>query len=635
VPSPQYNCGGKYTFTGWSNGGAIRQTITAPAAPTTYQARFSVEYHMDPEVSPVGGGTVTRSANAPEDYYPDGSTVTLTAVPASGYVFVGWSGDYSGNTNPLAVTITSFRRIVAVFAPAGVPAVTLTTNPPGLALTVDGGTVTAPAHFHWTPGSPHVISAPSPQPVDAGMRYVFDTWADVGGDSRTILTPLTPAVYTANFSAQMPLTVTAAPLQGGNIQATPAIPDGWAPQFASVRLVAVAAAGYRFDGWSGATTSRETAITVTMEASRSVTANFVPSGGCTPRFRRAAITAAAIGDILPVSVLAETQCAWSATSDAAWVSFPSGAAGSGNGTLRLLVQANPAASARTANVQIAGATLRITQPGASCDFALTAQTVTAPASGGVVSSPVSGGAACQWSAAPGVDWITAAPAQGQGGGVLAYTAGANNGGIRSGSISVGGQTLQILQKSATSITPAFQDVPSSDLFFDHIQLLSQSITGIGCSASNYCPAAATTRAQMAEWIVRALLGETFPFPATPYFSDVPATHPQFRFVQKLRELGITSGCDAGRYCPGEGVTRGQMAAFLVRARLGLTSADSFPSRAAAMFSDVPGTHLFFPYVQKLKELGVTGGCTATTYCPDQITTRGQMAVFLIRAFFTP
>jgi uncharacterized repeat protein (TIGR02543 family) len=635
VPSPQYNCGGKYTFTGWSNGGPIRQTITAPATPATYQARFSVEYHMAPEVSPAAGGTVTRSINAPEDYYPGGSTVTLTAVPASGYVFAGWSGDYSGATNPLVVTITSFRRIAAVFAPAGVPAVTLTTNPPGLVLNVDGASVTAPAHFHWTPGSEHVINAPSPQPVDAGMRYVFDTWADSGGHSRTIVTPLTPAVYTASFSAQVPLTLTAAPLQGGSVQATPAIQDGWAPQFASVRLVAVPAAGYRFDGWTGAATSRESAITLTMEASRSVTANFAPSAGCAPQFHRAAMTAAASGDLLPVAVQAGAGCAWPATSDAPWLTFPSGAAGAGNGTLRLSVHANPGASARTANVQIGGAALRVTQPGAFCDFALAGQTVTVPASGGVWSLLVNGGAACQWSAAPGAGWITAAPAQGQGGEALTYTAGSNSGGIRSASISIGGQTLHILQKGATAATPAFQDVPASDPFFDHIQLLNLSIAGAGCSPTSFCPGAATTRAQMAEWVVRALLGETFPFPAAPYFNDVPATHPQFRFVQKLRELGITSGCDTARYCPGDSVTRGQMAAFLVRARLGLTAAESFPSPAAAMFADVPGTHLFFPYVQKLKQLGVTGGCTATTYCPDEITTRGQMAVFLIRAFFTP
>jgi hypothetical protein len=37
-------------------------------------------------------------------------------------------------------------------------------------------------------------------------------------------------------------------------------------------------------------------------------------------------------------------------------------------------------------------------------------------------------------------------------------------------------------------------------------------------------------------------------------------------------------------------------------------------------------------VQKLRELGITIGCTATQYCPDVPITREQMAVFLTRAF---
>jgi hypothetical protein len=49
------------------------------------------------------------------------------------------------------------------------------------------------------------------------------------------------------------------------------------------------------------------------------------------------------------------------------------------------------------------------------------------------------------------------------------------------------------------------------------------------------------------------------------------------------------------------------------------------------FTDVPVTSPYFSYVQKLRQLGITAGCTATTFCPDDKLTRGQMAVFLIRA----
>jgi hypothetical protein len=51
----------------------------------------------------------------------------------------------------------------------------------------------------------------------------------------------------------------------------------------------------------------------------------------------------------------------------------------------------------------------------------------------------------------------------------------------------------------------------------------------------------------------------------------------------------------------------------------------------ASFPDVPPSHPFYRFVETLLHVGVTSGCTATTYCPDGVTTREQMAVFLLRA----
>jgi hypothetical protein len=59
-----------------------------------------------------------------------------------------------------------------------------------------------------------------------------------------------------------------------------------------------------------------------------------------------------------------------------------------------------------------------------------------------------------------------------------------------------------------------------------------------------------------------------PAPGTATFTDVPTTHVFFRFVEALARAGITSGCTATQYCPGQPVTRGEMAAFLSTA-LGL------------------------------------------------------------------
>ena len=60
-----------------------------------------------------------------------------------------------------------------------------------------------------------------------------------------------------------------------------------------------------------------------------------------------------------------------------------------------------------------------------------------------------------------------------------------------------------------------------------------------------------------------------PAPASATFGDVPTSHPYFQFIEALAASGITTGCGTGaNFCPGDPVTRGQMAVFLARA-LGL------------------------------------------------------------------
>jgi len=59
--------------------------------------------------------------------------------------------------------------------------------------------------------------------------------------------------------------------------------------------------------------------------------------------------------------------------------------------------------------------------------------------------------------------------------------------------------------------------------------------------------------------------QTSPAPAVPSFLDVPASHPFYQSIEAMASSGITGGCGGGNYCPDDGLTRGQMAAFLARA----------------------------------------------------------------------
>jgi hypothetical protein len=122
-----------------------------------------------------------------------------------------------------------------------------------------------------------------------------------------------------------------------------------------------------------------------------------------------------------------------------------------------------------------------------------------------------------------------------------------------------------------STTPYFTDVPSTSPYFPYIQKLADVGLTHGCTPATYCPASAVLRMDAAVLIVRgkleSLFGDNFTYPATPFFTDVPATLPQFPYIQKMYELGLTTGCSPTQFCPNSNVARQEVAAFLTRAFL--------------------------------------------------------------------
>jgi hypothetical protein len=195
-----------------------------------------------------------------------------------------------------------------------------------------------------------------------------------------------------------------------------------------------------------------------------------------------------------------------------------------------------------------------------------------------------------------------------------------------GTLSVNSQAVSITQRETAA---TFTDVPPSNIFFDFINVMYETGITAGCSTSplQYCPNSTTTRSEMAVFIIVAIEGgNNFPYTTTPYFTDVPPTDPYFKFVQKMKDLGITAGCTATMYCPNDPVTRGEMAVFIITGRYG-NIAFSYP--ATPYFSDVPSSSPFFPFVQKMAATGITAGCALGLYCPNDSLTRGEMAVFIV------
>jgi len=197
----------------------------------------------------------------------------------------------------------------------------------------------------------------------------------------------------------------------------------------------------------------------------------------------------------------------------------------------------------------------------------------------------------------------------------------------------GGEDAFIAKLDSRLAAILFSDVPSDYWACDYIRSIYNAGITRGCAQDDpntpenerrYCPEDSVTRGQMAAFIIRAKYGENFSYTTTPYFTDVPSTHTFFKYVQKMKDEGLTVVSDI--YMVDEPVTRGQMAAFIIRAKFG----ENFTYTTTPYFSDVPSTHNFFKYVQKMKDEGITA--VTGVYDVDSVVTRAQMAAFLSRAF---
>lgn len=198
-------------------------------------------------------------------------------------------------------------------------------------------------------------------------------------------------------------------------------------------------------------------------------------------------------------------------------------------------------------------------------------------------------------------------------------------------------TVMSLILSATVVASAQYDSvppPPGGTFLDDDGLPEEgfieaiAVAGIttGCNppvGDRYCPDRAVTRGEMASFLVRAL--RLPPSGDDPFSDDTGSVHEEA--VNALAAAGITKGCDfpvGDLFCPGRPVTRGEMAAFLVR---------------GFGYGEYPGTDFFVDDggsgfegdINRLAAAGITTGCAIDRYCPGETVSRGQMAVFLTRA----
>jgi hypothetical protein len=181
---------------------------------------------------------------------------------------------------------------------------------------------------------------------------------------------------------------------------------------------------------------------------------------------------------------------------------------------------------------------------------------------------------------------------------------------------------------------SFPDVPTTNNFYSFVEtIFHNEITG-GCAGGGYCPGNSVTRAQMAVFLLKSEHGGGYlPPSCAGIFTDVACPSQFADWIEQLYHESVTGGCVASplKYCPGNPVTRAQMAAFLLKVEHGPGYA---PPTCTGVFTDVACPSLFADWIEQLYTEGVTGGCVASPlqYCPNNPNTRGQMAVFLTKTF---
>ena len=183
-----------------------------------------------------------------------------------------WNGSFTGNTNPVSVTMNGPITQTASFSQNPVQ-ITVQTNPAGRSVSIDGGSaVTAPQVVNWTPGSVHTIATTSPQAGATGTQFIWSHWSDGGAISHSVTVPAVNTTYTANFTTQFMLSMNAG--TGGSVQ--PA--SGFFNSGQVVQISALANSGFSFTGWTGTGTGsfsgNTNPVSVTMNGPINQTAAF-------------------------------------------------------------------------------------------------------------------------------------------------------------------------------------------------------------------------------------------------------------------------------------------------------------------------------------------------------------------------
>ena len=312
-----------YTFTNWTENGTQVSTSSSYtftiSSSRTLVANFTAipptQYSVSLSSNPTNGGTTSGGGT-----YNSGSSVTVSAIANSGYLFSSWteSATQVSTSSSYTFTISSNRTLVANFSIAATPTITVSTH-----------------------------SLPDFGSVIVGQNSSAQPYTVTGSNLTSNITLQAPAGFQIGLSSSSVFTNTLTLTQSGGIVQTTPIYARFSPLITGIQ------SGNISHTSNGATPEN---------VSVSGTGINVPS--CNYTLSSSGVSIYSPAQTNSFWVYTASGCSWTATtSGCSGMITLTNATGTGNGMVTFDVSANASASSRSCAITVGGQTFTVTQAG--------------------------------------------------------------------------------------------------------------------------------------------------------------------------------------------------------------------------------------------------------------------------------
>ena len=424
-------------------------------------------------VAALGGCAWTASSSA--------AWVTITSgATGSGNGTVGYSVAANGTTSPRTGTLTIGGQPFTITQAGGT--CTYTASPATQSFTDSGGpgtvTMTTLAGCAWsaTTSAPWITIGGTGTGSGSGT-FGYTVAANpvatprngtiaVGGQVVTISQNAAPCSYTLSPASVSVGSGTAT----GTFSMAATAGCAWTATSSAPWLTVTSGAtgsGNGTVGYSVAANPNTTLRTATISAGGQTFTVTQAAVVCSTTISPTASSPTAAGGAATVAVTANAgSCAWTAASNAPWITITAGASGSGSGTVDYTVAANTSTTGRTGTMTIAGQTMTVTQAGAPCSYAISPTVASLGPETAINTVAVTASAGCAWTTSESAPWISiTGGASGTGNGDVTYSVTANPTITpRNATMTIAGQSFDVTQAGQTctyTLTPAGASVPAA------------------------------------------------------------------------------------------------------------------------------------------------------------------------------